>query len=168
MTNSEVKLALGTIGIFAAAGAYIFTANKRNAAKEATAYRDAQVAKVKQAEIDAQMPAEYWTAKQAEIEASVEKHRITTESQERLKLDEREREDATAAAKREFEQNAPDGYWAAKKAEEEEKTRRHQMDLDDKRRRDQVRADQALANRQAEALENSAKAIERAFTGRVI
>lgn len=168
MTNAEIKLTLGIAGIIAAMGAYTFTENKRNASKEALAYRDAQVAKVKQAEIDAQMPAEYWAAKQAEIEASVEKHRIETESKERLKIDERERADASKQAQREFEQTAPDGYWAAKKAEEEEKTRRHQMDLDDQRRREQVIADQALAKRQAEVLENSAKALERAFTGRVI
>ena len=125
-------------------------------------------AKQKQIELDileeqTKFPPEYWAAKQAETEASVKKHEVDVASQERLEIDARTRRDAEAKAKREFEKDAPESYWAQKKVEEEERTRRHQMDLDDQRMRRQAEADRDIAKRNAEALESSAKTIERAI-----
>lgn len=79
---------------------------------------------IKQSEVEAQMPPEYWIARKAETEADVEKHRISEESNERLVIDLREREETEKARKREFELNAPDEYWQSLAVAEREKTAR--------------------------------------------
>ena len=161
MNSSELKIAAGftiaCIGIVA----YSYIKKQELKNKEAE-----KLAKAKELELDrikqeTKFPPEYWAAKKAETEASVEKHRIDKESSERLTIDARNRDYTEKKAKMDFEKDAPPEYWAHKKVEEEEKTRRHQMDLDDARLRRQARTEKEIATRNAEALVSGAKSLER-------
>lgn len=163
MNTSQLKIAAGFT--IACIGICIYSYLKKEDLKTKKAEFEARQ---KQIELDileeqTKFPPEYWTAKQVETTASAKKYEIDVASKERLEIDARDRRDAEAAAKREFEKDAPEAYWAQKKVEEEERTRRHQMDLDDHRMRRQAEADRDIAKRNAEALESSAKAIERAI-----
>lgn len=110
MTNREMALYLGIAGIATTGIAYAATENSRNNRKRV--------------EIESTMPAEYWEAKKAETEADVKKHQIDIESEARLKIDARNREDERRKAQMEFEKNAPDSYWQAKIEEAREETTR--------------------------------------------
>lgn len=138
--NDQFKLmfALGATAIGAVA--YSATANKRN--------------DLKLAKIEAEYSPEYWEAKKAEAEASVAKHRLEVEAEERLKIDQRVRNDERAKAIREFEKDAPAEYWENKRIEQEEETRRFQMRQEAKNR-------YQLTDRRARALENSSRSLER-------
>lgn len=111
------------------------------------------------AQIEATYPSEYWVSKAEAEKASVEKHRIEVESQERLTIDARNRQSAKETSIRDFEKNAPAEYWAHKKIEEEEKTRRHQMDLDDARRKEQLKLEREAAKRTADALDRHMRSL---------
>lgn len=111
---------------------------------------------LKKAELEGTYPPEYWTAKAAEAEADAKVRQASIESEERLKLDARNREEAEKKALREFEKNAPAEYWEQKRIEEEQKTKREA----DKRR---YEAEQEAAKLHNRAIEESAKAAERAL-----
>ena len=111
---------------------------------------------LKKAELRGSYPPEYWTAKAAEAEADAKVRQASIESEERLKLDARNREEAEKKALREFEKNAPAEYWEQKRIEEEQKTKREA----DKRR---YEAEQEAAKLHNRAIEESAKAAERAI-----
>ena len=111
---------------------------------------------LKKAELRGTYPPEYWTAKAAEAEADAKVRQASIESEERLKLDARNREEAEKKALREFEKNAPAEYWEQKRIEEEQKTKREA----DKRR---YEAEQEAAKLHNRAIEESAKAAERAI-----
>jgi len=111
---------------------------------------------LKKAELEGTYPPEYWTAKAAKAEADAKVRQASIESEERLKLDARNREEAEKEALRKFEQNAPAEYWEQKRIEEEEKTKREA----DQRRYDAEREAAKLHNK---AIEESAKAAERAI-----
>ena len=164
MTSSEIKIVAG-IGV-ACVGiiAYAYVKKQDLKTKEAENLVKAKQIEFDKMEQETKLPPEYWTAKKAESEASVEKYRIDKESSERLTIDSRDRKAAEDQAKREFEKDAPPEYWAHKKVEEEEKTRRHQMDLDDARLNRQAQTERAIAAKNAEALASGAKSLERAIT----
>ena len=111
---------------------------------------------LKKAELEGTYPPEYWTAKAAKAEADAKVRQASIESEERLKLDARNRKDAEQAALREFEKSAPAEYWEQKRIEEEQKTKREA----DQRRYEAEREAAKLHNR---AIEESAKAAERAL-----
>jgi hypothetical protein len=111
---------------------------------------------LKKAELEGTYPPEYWTAKAAEAEADARVRQARIESEERLQLDARDRAEKEKEALRKFEQNAPAEYWEQKKFEEEEKTKRES----DKRR---FEAEQEAAKLHNKAIEESAKAAERAI-----
>lgn len=111
---------------------------------------------LKKAELEGSYPPEYWTAKAAQAEADAKVRQARIESEERLKLDERNRKDAEMEALREFEKNAPAEYWEQKRIEEEQKTKREA----DQRR---YEAEKEAAKLHNKAIEESAKAAERAL-----
>ena len=111
---------------------------------------------LKKAELEGTYPPEYWTAKAAQAEVDAMVRRASIESEERLKLDARNREDAEKEAIRKFEQNAPAEYWEQKRIEEEQKTKRES----DQRR---YEAEKEAAKLHNKAIEESAKAAERAI-----
>ena len=164
MTTSELKIAAGLTIACVGICAYSYLKKKDLETKKVEAELAAKQIELDKMETESKFPPEYWAAKKAETEASVEKHRIDQESSERLTIDSRNRADAEKAAKRDFEKDAPAEYWTHKKIEEEEKTRRHQMDLDDARLRRQARTEKEIAARNAEALASGAKSLERAIT----
>ena len=67
------------------------------------------------------MPDSYWEAERAKQEAKAKMHAVDVAAKERLELDSRERAEKALEAKREFEMNAPDGYWYALACKEEAK-----------------------------------------------
>lgn len=81
---------------------------------------------IEKAQIIATYPPEYWNSKAEEAKAKSETEQACIASEERLKIDERNRIDAEREAKREFEKNAPAEYWEQKRIEESEKTRREE------------------------------------------
>lgn len=111
---------------------------------------------LKKAELEGTYPPEYWTAKAAKAEADAKVRQASIESEERLKLDARDRKDAEQEALREFEKNAPAEYWEQKRIIEEQKTKREA----DQRRYEAEKEAAKLHNR---AIEESAKAAERAL-----
>jgi hypothetical protein len=98
------------------------------------------------------MPDSYWEAEKAKADASVKKHQVDVAAKERLTIDERERMDANRSAIREFELNAPAGYWESKRYEAELKARR-----DESERR--AKTEQEKARIQAAAIANATKNI---------
>lgn len=111
---------------------------------------------LKKAELEGTYPPEYWTAKAAKAEADAKVRQASIESEERLKIDARNRKDAEQAALREFEKSAPAEYWEQKRIEEEQKTKREA----DQRR---YEAEKEAAKLHNKAIEESAKAAERAL-----
>ena len=111
---------------------------------------------LKKAELEGTYPPEYWTAKAAKAEADAKVRQASIESEERLKIDARNRKDVEQAALREFEKSAPAEYWEQKRIEEEQKTKREA----DQRRYEAEREAAKLHNK---AIEESAKAAERAI-----
>lgn len=118
-------------------------------------------AELEKVRLEASYPPEYWKAKEAEVKAEADIQKAKIQSQERLKLDERAREDKRMQAKREFEKDAPSEYWAQKEVEEREKSRRHQMDLDHARSKERDRVDRDIARRNAQAIETGTRSLER-------
>lgn len=142
MTNVKIdeRTAIAVVSAAIGAVAGIFATRRYDKVKKA----ELELATAK---VQAEYPPEYWTAKAEEAKAELEIQRITTESSERLTLDERNRVAEKLKAQREFEKSAPPEYWAQKKVEEEERSRRHQMDLDDARRKDQLKIEREAAKR---------------------
>jgi large subunit ribosomal protein L19 len=119
--------------------------------------RTGKAAKIKQkVYTDEQIAAKKAAQEAAEAEADAKVRQASIESEERLKLDARNREEAEKKALREFEKNAPAEYWEQKRIEEEQKTKREA----DKRR---YEAEQEAAKLHNRAIEESAKAAERAL-----
>lgn len=143
MTRLEAFVALGGLSIVSIAASYILTDGKRK--------------EVKKIEQQAKLPPEYWTAKVEEAKASVKKHQMDVESNERMTLDRRNREDAERTAKLEYEKNAPKEYWEHKRIMEEEKTKR---DTEHER----IRSEERLARKQAETIRDSARYISSALS----
>ena len=139
----NIIFGLGGLAIVAAAIVYIFTDKDRK--------------KVKKLEAEASLPPEYWAAKVEEAKASVEKHRIDTESQERLTIDSRERTALENTNKREFEKNAPKEYWEHKKIEAEECTKRT---IEEER----LKNERETARQNSQAIKDSARMIGRAIS----
>lgn len=123
--------------------------------------RDSEVEKLK---AEASYPPEYWIAKQAEAKANCDIRKAEIESSTKLAIDKRDREDERAKNKMEFEKNAPSEYWNHKEIEEKERSRRHQMDLDNARSKERDRIDRDIARRNAQAVETGARSLERAVT----
>lgn len=118
--NQLIALAVLSAGAAAmiAIPAFIFNRNKRYEIDSEAAL------KIKLKEIEAGYPDSYWEAKKAKEEARIEIERAKIESNERLTKDARDRETKAQEALREFEKNAPDSYWEAKKAVAREETQR--------------------------------------------
>lgn len=134
-------------------------------------YHDKNLTKIRIAEEQAKLPPEYWESKKAEAAAEADKHaadkkaeteqqKAKLESEERLKLDARERDAVAHRERLEFEKNAPDSYWESKAKVEEEKTRRHSMDLENDRIQRQIKAERDLARRSAQLIESHKASIE--------
>lgn len=119
--------------------------------------------KIRIAEEQSKLPKEYWIAQKAESEASVQKHAMDVEFKERMELDSRRRHDAQIKAQMEFEKNAPDGYWLAKVKAEEESTIRKELQLHHDQMKRQMKMDEEVAKQNAQALQNSARSMERAI-----
>lgn len=159
--SSEVKIIVG-IGVIALGICAINDYNSTQADKRRIA--DKQQAReherrLKEMEVD--FPPEYWTAKAAEHEASVKKHEIDIKSQELLKIDQRNREDAERKAIREFEKDAPAEYWEQKRIKQEEETKRRQIQADEERARRLDERERDIARKNADAIEKAAKTAER-------
>ncbi len=161
MISSEVKViaGIGTIvlGMFAIHAYEESQYQKRIMADKQKAREHER--QLKEMEVD--LPPEYWTAKAAEHEASVRKHEIDIQSQERLKIDQRNREDAERQAIREFEKDAPAEYWEQKRIKQEEETKRRQIQADEERARRLDERERDIARKNAAAIENAAKTAER-------
>lgn len=144
MTN-EVKL-VGIISatIIGAVGGCLYVHDRDQKRKVAT--------EIEKAQIVATYPPEYWNSKAEEAKAKSETEQSRIASEERLKIDERNRKDAEREAKREFEKNAPAEYWEQKRIEESEKTRR-----------EEVRHLHEASQKNAELMSKTASAIERAM-----
>lgn len=112
--------------------------------------------KLKKAELEASYPPEYWTAKAAEAEADAKVRQAKIESDERLKLDLRAREQAEKEAQRKYEQNAPAEYWQQKRVEQEEQTKRERDRL-------QYESEQEIAKQHRDAIKQGTRAVERAL-----
>lgn len=163
MISSEAKIVAGIgaviVGMFALTIYHGAQVDKRKYAdKERQRQHDLDL-KSK----EATFPPEYWTAKAAEYEASVRKHQIDIQSEERLKIDQRNREDAEKQAIREFEKDAPAEYWEQKRLAEEEKTKRKQIQVEEERSRRLDEREREIARRNAQAIEAGAKSLERAI-----
>ena len=159
MTN-ELKVSLIALtGIGAICATMIFsrsmTAKQEEKKHELDRQTELEIAQIKKS-----YPPEYWTAQAAEAAANAEVKKARIESDERLELDRRTREDAEIIRKREFEKNAPAEYWEQKRIEEEEKTKREA----DKRR---YEAELEATKLHSKALEESAKVAERAIRNSV-
>lgn len=154
MNKYEALFGLGALAIVAAATTYFLTDKKRQ--------------EVKKTEAEATLPPEYWQARVAEAKASIEKHRIDSESKERLTLDLRDREALEQANRREFEKSAPPEYWEHKKIAEEEATKRRieklHVDADRDRERDRLDAEKAIAKSKSDAIKDSAKMVSKAIS----
>ena len=166
MTN-EIKLTIiaGTtiLGLF---GAHIFADQmaKRREMIERQAQKKLEAeTELKKAEIEGGYPPEYWIAKKAGAEADAAVRQARIESEERLKIDQRNRDDAERQAIREFEKDAPAEYWAQKRFKEEEETKRKQLEIEDQRRKRLEQQERDIASKQARALEEGTKTIERAL-----
>lgn len=118
--NQLIAIGIVSVGTVAtiAIPALIFNRNKRYEIDSEAAL------KIKLKEIEAGYPDSYWEAKKAKEEARIEIEKARIESNERLTKDARDREAKEQAEIRAFEQNAPDSYWEAKKAEAREETQR--------------------------------------------
>jgi len=163
MISSEVKIVagIGTVvfGMFIIHIYEEFQKQKRIMAdKQRTREHELQLR-----ETEVALPPEYWTAKAAEHEASVKKHEIDIQSQERLKIDQRNREDAERQAIREFEKDAPESYWQHKRFQEEELTKRKQLEIEDQRRRRLEEQERDITAKQVRSLEEGTKALEKAL-----
>ena len=112
-------------------------------------------ADIKKAEIEGQYPPEYWAAKEAESKANAEIEKAKIESDERLVIDLRNRDENERAKKREFEMNAPSEYWEQKKVEEEEITKRRANDQ-------RYKAEVEAAKQHQQTIESGIRAAERA------
>lgn len=161
MISSEVKIGLAFAAAMSLGIAYFAAESKRTEVKKAQALAAAKQKELERTQLETQYPPEYWEAKKVEQAEKTKRHQMDVESAERMKLDQRARDEEQQKARMEFEKNAPAEYWAAQKAAEEEKTRRHQMDLEDARYRRQTEAERDIAKKHAEALEQTAKAFER-------
>jgi len=124
--------------------------------------RDSEVEKLK---VEASYPPEYWIAKQEEAKANCDIRKAEIDSSAKLKIHERNLEDGKIKERMKFEKDAPPEYWAYKETEEKERSRRHQMDLDNARSKERDRIDRDIARRNAQAMETGAKSLERAVTG---
>ena len=153
--TSEVKIfAICACGIAAVIGCISLNdiLEKRQELKELEAKNALELEKAK---LEGTYPPEYWTAKAAEAEANAKVRQASIESEERLKLDARDREKAEKEALREFEKNAPAEYWEQKRIEEEEKTKR---ELNKQR----YESEKLVAESHNEALKESARIAARA------
>lgn len=160
MSHEELILSLGLAGIVGFSFSYIVTNDKRQ-----------EVKKVKE---QAKFPSEYWLAKAEEAKASIEKTRLDNEMKERLTLDQRTRDAAERAKRREFEQRAPKEYWEHKKIEAEERTKREKIAAEEKTKREneelrmrtmrenerlRTEADRYIARQNSDAITSGARAI---------
>ena len=161
MISSEVKViaGIGTIVLGAfAIHAYEESQRQKHIMADKQKAREHE-RRLKEMEVD--LPPEYWTAKAAEHEASIKKHEIDIQSQERLCLDKRNRDDAERQAIREFEKDAPAEYWEQKRIKQEEETKRKQIEADEARARRLDERERDIARKNAAAIEQAAKTAER-------
>ena len=165
--TQEVKVAIiATTGVVALIGVLIYSdhAEKKRQIKIKQESKKLEAeTKLKKAEIEGTYPPEYWIAKKAEAEADAQVRQARIESEERLKIDQRNREDADRKAQREFEKDAPESYWQHKRFKEEEETKRKQLEIDDQRRRRLEEQERDIAAKQARSLEEGTKALEKAL-----
>ena len=111
-------------------------------------------ANIRIAEIKATYPPEYWKAKEAEVNAEVDIKKAKIESDERLLIDKRKREENEIACRRNFERNAPAEYWEQKRVAEEERTKRELN-------RQRYKAEVETAKQHKQAIESGIRATER-------
>ena len=169
--STEIKAILVIAGIFGGAIAIPAILEKLNDRRELdNDIKKAEIeaeANIKKAEIEASYPPEYWQAKEAEAKANAEVKKAQIESDERLKLDARNREEEELKAIREFEKNAPDAYWEHKRVEEEEKTKRELNAEQEKTAREmnkqRYETEQRLTSQNQELIRNGVSAAERAI-----
>lgn len=160
MGREELILSLGLAGIVGLSVSYVATNDKRQ-----------EVKKIRE---QTKLPSEYWLAKAEEAKASIEKTRLDNEMKERLTLDQRTRDDAERAKRREFEQRAPKEYWEHKKIEAEERTKREKIEAEEKTKREneelrtramrenerlRAEADRYIARQNSDAITNGARII---------
>jgi len=161
MISSEIKALAGVgtivLGIFAI-HAYEESQRQKHIMADKQKAREHEL-QLKEKEVG--FPPEYWTAKAAEHEASVKKHEIDVQSQERLTIDQRNREDAERQAIREFEKDAPAEYWEQKRIKQEEETKRRQIQADEERARRLDERERDIARKNADAIAKAAKTAER-------
>ncbi|MBO7451089.1 MAG: hypothetical protein J6U54_12060 [Clostridiales bacterium] len=160
MTN-EFKLILAISGIVTAGVAYIFTENQRNITKQENAKRETKRLELYKVEKEAALPPEYWSAKEAATNAELETNKAKLDTEYRLEIDKRNRADEKEKAIREFEKDAPESYWNHKRLQEEEKTKREQLRIEDEKSKRMAKTEYDIAERNAKAIENGAKTIER-------
>lgn len=155
MTSEAKVIVFCGVCISVVLGGYVFEdyLNRKQELQKKLADNDLEL---KKAELEGTYPPEYWTAKAAEAEANAKIEQARIESQERLRIDERNRKTAELEAIREFEKSAPPEYWEQKRVEEEQKTKREA----DQRR---YEAEKEAAKLHNKAIEESAKAAERAI-----
>ena len=163
--TSEIKIIIiATAGVAALMGTYAvsdyFSKKREMLERQADKQRDADT-QLKKAEIESTYPPEYWVAKKAEIEADEAVRKAQIESEERLKIDQRDRDDQRRKETIEFEKDAPESYWQHKKFKEEEETKRKQMEIDDNRRKRLEEQERELARKNAKAFEEGIKTLER-------
>lgn len=147
MNSNETKVLMALFGGIALLGGIFITADY-------ISKKQKNELELKKAELEASYPPEYWVAQQAKAEADAKTAQAKIESDERLKVDERERMDAEQARKRAFEKDAPAEYWEQKRIEEEEKTKR---DLN----RQRYESEKAIAQQHSELIREGAKAADR-------
>lgn len=163
--TSEVKiLTIATISAVSLIGAYIISEkidkHREMLERQADKQREADSA-IKKAEIEGTYPPEYWIAQKAKSEADADIRKARIESDERLEVDRRNREDEERKALREFEKDAPESYWQHKKFEEEEKTKRKQLEIEDNRRKRLEEQEREMAQKNAKVLEEGTRNLER-------
>ena len=139
---------LDLLGIIGVIGAAIITGIGITVANNA--------GKIRVAEIQGSYGPEYWLAKEAEANERVRKHEIDVAAKERLKLDERERQDAARRERLEFEKGAPAEYW-------EYRRERERIEAKKKIAEEKAKTEKEIATQRAKALENSATRIAAAF-----
>jgi len=163
--TQELKLALiGGTTLIGIVSAFVISKQldeRRNVKTQQEQKRIEAETKIKKAEIEGTYPPEYWVAKKAEAEADAKVREARIESEERLKIDQRNRDEQERKAIREFEKDAPESYWQHKRLEEEEKTKRKQLEIDDRRRQRLEEQERDIAKKQVKSLEESTKTLEK-------
>lgn len=150
MTN-ESKLLLAGIGILVCPCIVGYAIKSVKEVHENDANRQLDLEKTK---IQATYPPEYWNAKAAESAANAEIEKTRIERDERLVIDSRVRDSAEKEARRQFEMNAPEEYWAQKRIEEQERTKREADKL-------RYQAEEEAARQHRKAVEESARIAEK-------